>query len=455
MAAFYATNLWSLRVLSLVMGSVLLAGCGGQPSGQAQTPLPKVTVTEAVEQETIDYDQYVGRTEASETVEVRSRVYGYLKTVAFDDGDHVASDQPLFMIEPDEYQAIHQQSLAKITVWESKLALAKSKLARDEKLIGSGAISREEYDESLAAVQEAEASVVAAKVDAERTALDLKYTVLRAPISGRIDRALVTPGNLLTGGSTQGTMLTRIVKVEPIHVYFDVDERSLLRYQRLGRDAADASVQKTVREQEIPCYLQLADETDFPHVGNLDFVENRIDPATGTIKIRGVFANRDRRLMPGLFVNVRVPVSGRYRALMIPERALATDQGEKCVYVVDSDNLVTRRTVTLGAQRGPLRIIQSGLKPSERVIIKGLQRVRPQQEVEAVFEPTLSIDQPATPSASQAATGEPSESPGSVSAVEGVAKPKAGAAEKPPAAKAKPDSPAKPPASAQPASPTP
>jgi RND family efflux transporter MFP subunit len=393
--------------LRVAIAAVLVAGisgCSGPAGNAPEMPTPKVTVSEVALQETIDYDQFVGQTEASETVEIHARVFGYLKTVDFQDGDYVAAEQPLFTIEPDEYKAIHKQSLAKITVGESKVDLAKTKLARNEKLIKSGSISKEEYDESVAALREAEAIVIAAKADADRSALNLKYTVILSPIAGRIDRTFVTPGNLLTGGATSGSLLTRIVRVEPIYVYFDVDERSLLRYLRMSQGQADASPQKSVRERGIPCYLQLADESDFSHAGTLDFAENRIDPGTGTIKIRGVFANEDRQLTPGLFARVRVPVSEKYEALLIPERAIANDQGKKYVYVVDDENKVARRDVTLGGMRGSLRIVQAGLKAGEHVIVNGLQRVRPEQKVEpkievpppaaSAFLPTVEAPQP-------------------------------------------------------------
>jgi RND family efflux transporter MFP subunit len=364
-----------------------IAGCDRAPTVAAdQQVVPKVTTTDVVQQETIDFDEYTGRTEASEVVEIRARVFGYLKTIDFKDGDFVKEGQKLFTIEPDEYDAIHRQSLSKIAVEESKLQMAKANLARREKTVASKATTREEYEEYVAAVREAEASIAAAKADANRTAVDLKYTVVKAPISGRIDRAFVTKGTLLTGGVSSGTLLTKIVNEQPMYVYFDVDERSLLRYMR-QRDEEKEAAPGSLRKLGIDCFMQLADEKDFPHKGKLDFVESEVTATTGTARVRGEFANKDRTLASGLFVRVRIPASKPYQALLIPERALATDQDIKFVYVVGDDGIATRRNVELGNQRGDMRIVTSGLKAGEQVIVKGLQRVRTGQKVEAEAEP--------------------------------------------------------------------
>jgi RND family efflux transporter MFP subunit len=347
-------------------------------------------------------------------VEVRSRIFGYLKSIEFKDGDFVTGPvlgpngevekegQVLFTIEPDEYEAIHKQSQARIDLNAANLALAKAKLARNEPLVKTGAVSREEYEESVAAVQSAQASITAAEADANRTAVDLKYTVIRAPISGRIDRAFVTVGNLLTGGAASGTLLTKIVQEQPMYVYFDVDERSLLKYMR-QRAATRETAPGSLRELGIPCYLQLADETGFPHAGTLDFVETEVNRTTGTARIRGVFPNEDRSLASGLFVRVQIPVSEPYQALLIPEAALATDQSIKFVYVVGADGTATRRTVELGGQRDEMRIITSGLQAGEQVIVKGLQRVKPGQKVDATAaeadRPPMTVRKPVVPSA--------------------------------------------------------
>jgi len=381
----------ALSVL-LLFALGISAGCNNSaPAAAEQKVAPKVTTTTAIKQETTDFDEYTGRTEASAAVEIHARVFGYLKSVEFRDGDFVKEGQTLFTIEPDEYQAIHDQSLSKIAVWESKLEVAKANLARRKKLLPGGTISREEYDEYAAAAREAESAVVAAKADASRTAVDLNYVVVKAPISGRIDRAMVTKGTLLTGGAGAGTLLTKIVNEQPMYVYFGVDERSLLRYMR-QRSETRASAPGSLRKLGVDCFVQVADEKDFPHQGKLDFVESEVNATTGTARLRGEFANKDHALASGLFVRVRVPASQPYEAILIPERALATDQDIKFVYVVSSDGVATRRNVELGAQRGDMRIITTGLQAGEQVIVKGLQRVRPGQKVEAEMEPAKTTE---------------------------------------------------------------
>jgi RND family efflux transporter MFP subunit len=391
------------RMLGLIvaaLGSValLVSGCNRAATASRELPAPKVTTMAVVSEKTIDADEYQGQTEASESVEIRARVFGYLKSIEFKDGDFVKGPvlgpdgevqeegQVLFTIEPDEYDAIHKQSLARIDLNQANLTLAKAKHARNATLVKSGAVTREEFEESAAAVATAEAAITAAQADANRTAVDLKYTVIRAPIDGRIDRAYVSVGNLLTGGTSSGTLLTKIVKESPIYVYFDVDERSLLRYMRRRADTRK-SAPGSLRDLGIPVFLQLADETDFVHEGTLDFVETEVSRTTGTARIRGVFANEDRALASGMFVHVQIPVSEPYEALMIPEAALATDQSIKFVYVVGGDGKAERRNVTLGGLRGDMRIITSGLKAGEQVIVKGLQRVKPGQQVEAELAP--------------------------------------------------------------------
>ncbi|WP_428307708.1 efflux RND transporter periplasmic adaptor subunit [Lacipirellula sp.] len=380
--------------LSRVLLIVACVGCAAGAPEPVAPPTPSVTVAAVTAREITDFDEYTGRTEASEIVEIRSRIFGFLKTIDFKDGDFVKEGQTLFTIEPDEYQAIHEQSLAKIAVNSANLELSRSKLAMKEKLRPNGAISQEEYEEAVAAVHEAEATIAAAKADANRTAVDLKYTEIKAPISGRVDRALVSKGNLLTGGQSSGTLLTTIVNEQPMYVYFDVDERSLLRYMR--QRPPEKSSTGNLSDQGVACFVQLADEKDFPHRGLIDFASAAVNASTGTARLRAVFENADHALASGLFVRIQIPVSKPYEALLIPERALSTDQNTKFVYVVGDDDVANRRVVELGRREGELRVITSGLSAGDRVIVKGMQRVKPGQKVDAEVEPQATTAAPSS-----------------------------------------------------------
>lgn len=390
-------------------------GCKSESSAPAAKMPLKVVCAPALVQKITDYDSFVGRTEEAESVEVRSRLSGFLRTIEFKDGAFVKEGDLLATIEPDEYQAIHNQSLARITLWEAKLDLARSKLRRAQSLIKTSAISQEELDESVSGVKEAEASLFAAQSDAARTELDLKYTKILSPISGRIDRALVTPGNMLTGGLGNGTLITRIVSVAPVYAYLDVDESTILGYIRKAQaneaksvaaqstetaqptqptdttsdqasKAANGKPRASLRDLNVPCYLQLNDESEAKHQGVLDFVENRVDKTTGTIRIRGIFQNEEGVLRGGMFVRARVPVSEPYDAVLIPETAIGTDQNFKFAYVIDASNKPIRRNLKLGAAQGTLRIVREGIAVGERVVIRGIQRVRPDVEVDVQME---------------------------------------------------------------------
>lgn len=384
-----ATHRFKPIVLGFSIAFIAILGSSGcSRSGPTSTaPVEiRVSAVEAIQLETIDYDEFVGQTEATETVDVRSRVSGFIQSIDFVDGSYVQTGDLLFRIEPDSYEAIHQQSLSRIELWKAKLELAQSKLARAKSLFDSRAISDEEYDEAVAAVKEAEASIIAAQADAKRTALDLKYTEVRAEIDGRIDRAFVTPGNMVTGGLGSGTLLTRIVKNKPIYAYVDVDERSLLRYLRLYTSQSEQNedrTSKSLSDQNIPCSLKLADEEDFNHQGKLDFIENRVDRETGTIRVRGIFDNGDSLLTGGLFIRLRIPVSNPYQSVLVPEQAIGTDQGSKFIYVLDENGIPERRTVKLGQQKRSWRIISEGLQHGEKVVYRGMQRIRPQTPVVA------------------------------------------------------------------------
>lgn len=384
--------------LYVALGSLLgfvLIGCQKPNQKPAAIPL-KIATVQAVSKQITDYDEYVGRTGAIETVEVRARVTGYVKQIHFSDGQTVQENDLLFSIEPDVYQAAHQQALAKIELMKARVGLAKSKLARAKSLIDVKAISQEEYEENVAALTEAQAQEISAQADSQISALDLKYTEVRSPISGRIDRALVTPGNIVTGGLGTGTLLTTIVKNDPMYVYFDVDEQSVLRYQRMEsqREPNDPTKTQTsngLKSLEIPCLVQLGDEKNFPHRGKLDFLQNRIDERTGSIKLRAVLDNQNNLLKSGMFVRVRVPVSQPYDAVLVPEASIGVDQDTRYIIAIGADKKPVRRSVELGRSIGTWRVITKGLDAGTEIVYRGLQRVRPNTEL-TVEQTSIPLD---------------------------------------------------------------
>lgn len=368
--------------LALLIGLVVVLGCSQPPAANNSKQPPVVLCVDAISQELEDFDEFLGRTESSETVLVQSRVSGFLESIEFSEGEPVKEGDLLAKIESEEYNAIHKQSLANIKLWESRLELAKVTFKRYEDLLAKNSVSKSEYDESAEAVIEAQSQVEAAKAEADRTALDLKYTKILAPISGRADRALVTPGNVLTGGLGQGTTLTTIVKDTPMFAYIDVDELALLSYKRRVQEAGGQKEGVALKDLKIPCFLQLQDETDYPHEGYLDFAGNRIESSTGTIRLRGVFANEDHLLQGGLFVRVKIPAGEAYQGTLIPEQCIALDQADRIAYVVNDKNEVEMRKLELGNKFGSMRAIRSGINPGDRVIYQGMQMVRPGLVVE-------------------------------------------------------------------------
>jgi RND family efflux transporter MFP subunit len=365
----------------LVLGSCLgLAGCARPP---AETPVeapPPVTVSYPVEREVTDYADFTSRTAAVNSVELRARVSGYLDRVNFKEGALVQKGDVLFEIDPRTYQAVLRKAEGDLATVEARLQRLEADLGRARRMIASGAIGQEEYDKIAGDRGEAAAARGAARAAVERTRLDVGFTKVTAPVSGRISRYYVTVGNLVSAGDqTPGTLLTTIVSVDPMYAYFDVDERTVQRVKQLIREGQLRSPD----DGEIPVWLGLANEDGLPHRGTVNFVDNQVNAKTGTLRVRGDFPNKDEALSPGYFARVRVPISAPHRALLISERALDTDQGQKIVYVVDRDNRVSSRPVRLGALHDGLREITDGLKPGERVIVNGLQQVRPGMAVEA------------------------------------------------------------------------
>src|SRR6266567_5578201 len=363
----------SLATFALTFG-LLVGGCG-KPAPKTAPPPPVVSVVQPIEREVIEWDDYIGRLESPETVEVRARVNGYLDKVHFKEGKEVKKGDLLFTIDPRPYQAEYDRADAEHQRAISQSALAMNDFERAKRLIATKAISEEDYDTKGKTYTAAQAAVMSAKAAANLARLNLEFTEIHAPISGRISRTVVTEGNLISGGvsGAGASLLTTIVSLDPVYCYGDADERAVLKYIRLSKEGK----RESARDKEIPAEMELADETGFPHKGRIDFLDNRIDPNTGTMRARGVFSNADHSLSPGFFVRIRVPGSGKYPALLIPDRALGSDQAQKFVYVVNAEKKVEFRPIQIGPMIDGLRVVRSGLKAEEQIIVEGLLRVRP------------------------------------------------------------------------------
>lgn len=364
------------RMILVTAILALAIGCTPSRPKLVEGPPPGVTVSKPLQKQITDYNEYTGKVEAVETVTVKARVFGYLEKVNFTDGQEVSKGKVLFEIDPRPYQAALDQAEAKVKLAQTRESLARADHARSEKLLRSGSIGREEFDKTLAAMDEAGASVRAAQADLEQDKLNLGFTKIASPIDGKIGKQLVNPGNLVHGSEANATSLATIVSMDPVYIYFDVDEPAMYRYkQQAIKDGrmADAS---DVKSAKIPVKAGLVGDTDYPYEGYIDFVDNRVDPGTGTIKVRAVFKNPKRLLVPGSFARVTIAEGQPYPALLVPERAVGNDLGQKYLYVVNSNNTVEYRPVKLGTLHGIWRVVTSGIDKDDRVIINGLQRAR-------------------------------------------------------------------------------
>jgi RND family efflux transporter MFP subunit len=371
-------SLLGIGLALLLCLSVGMAGCAPAPPAAPAAP-PVVTVSRPVEREVTDYADFTARTAAVDSVEVRAHVWGYLDRVNFKEGALVKKGDVLVELDPRPYQALLNQAWAKVAQDEAQLRYDEAEYQRNLRLVRTGAVSRSELDRSAAARGVDIANVAADKAAVASRQLDLEYTKVLAPVSGRVSRYVVTVGNLIQSGDQGGgTLLTTIVSVDPIYAYFDVDEHTALRVRQLVREGKSDSP----RDGGFPVSLGLANEKGHPHRGTINFVDNQVNPRTGTIRLRGVFPNKDQVLLPGLFARVRAPVGRPHKALLVSERALDTDLGRKVLYVVNRNNEVVSRPARLGALHNGLREIVGGLKPGERVVVKGLQQVRPGVTVE-------------------------------------------------------------------------
>ena len=350
--------------------SALTVGC--EPPGRPPPQPVEVTVARPLVAEITDWDEYTGRLAATESVEVRSRVTGYLEATRFVEGNLVKAGDLLFVIDPRPFRAALAEARAEADSAAARLKLAENDQARASRLFKSRTIPEEELDTRTQLALQAAADLAAARAAVAQAELDLEFCSVRAPISGRIGRRLVTEGNLVTGGEKDATLLTTIVSLDPIHAYVSADEQAYLRYLRLAR----AGTRPSSREVRTPVRMQLADETGWPHEGYVDFVDNQLDVATATIEGRAIFPNPDGVLTPGLFARLQVRGEGPYRAILVPDAAIGTDQARRFVYVVGTDGLPEVRFVEPGRAVGLLRVIRSGLTGDEQLVINGLPRVR-------------------------------------------------------------------------------
>jgi RND family efflux transporter MFP subunit len=334
---------------------------------------PQVTVAPAVERVVADWDEFTGHFEAVNSVEVRPRVGGFLQRVGFVEGSIVHQGDVLFVIDQRPYEAEVARTEAILAQARTRNQLAVMEMERAQKLVSTQAISREELDARTSGRAEGDAAVRAAEAAVKVARLNLEWTVVRAPISGRVGRAEITAGNLVQAGAPSPTLLTTIVSLDPIYVYFDTDEQAYLKYM------AAPSAGTAGR----PVLIGLANESGFPHEGRLNFVDNRVDGASGTINARALLSNTNHLFTPGLFARVRLLGSDRHLATLVQDQAIGTDQDRKFVLVLKSDNTVEYRPVVTGRVVDGLRTVQSGLKPGERVVINGLMRVRPGMKVAA------------------------------------------------------------------------
>lgn len=368
-----------LRTGMLATVALLAAGCG-PAKGPPAPPPAEVTVAKPLVKEVTDWDEYTGRLAAVDTVDIRAQVGGYLQSAPFREGALVKKGDVLFVIDPRPYEAVVQEARGQLEQAKYRFELATNDLERAQKSIASGAVSVQDLDTRSKNEKAARAAVTAAEGALQLAELNLDFCRVRAPVGGRVGRKLVTEGNLVLGGAKDATLLTTLVSVDPIQVYFTADEQAYLRYQRL----AEKGQRPSSRSTPNPVRMGLMDEDGYPHLGHMDFVDNQVDPGTGTVQGRALFPNPDGLLTPGLFARVRLLGEGPYTALLVPDQAVATDQTQRIVYVVGEGGTLTPKAVRLGRKVGDLRVIRDGLGADDRVVINGLARIRPGMPVAPV-----------------------------------------------------------------------
>jgi RND family efflux transporter MFP subunit len=368
-----------------------------QPPGKAapQAALPAVTVAKPLAREIVEWDEYTGRFDAVETVEVRVRVSGYLTEVRFKDGQAVKQGDLLFMIDPRPFERALEQAQAEVFAAKTKVENANRDIVRGQPLLEKKIISDKTFDDRMAIVRDAEAAQKVAEAKVKTAELDLSFTTIASPISGRISRTLVTAGNWISAGSVSGaTLLTTIVSEDPIYIYFDVSENNYIKYKRL----AERGVASGAADLGAAVEVALPDERGFPHKAKVDFLDNRLDQGTGTLRARAVMSNKGGLFSPGLFARVRVTGTAPYTAVLIPDEAIGTDQTNKYVLTVGEDGTVARKGIVPGPLFNGLRVVREGMTGDEWVITKGLQRARPGQKVAPKRE-TLAVSEAAADAA--------------------------------------------------------
>ena len=356
----------------VIIAAAFLCGCNRQTAMPAFPPVA-VTVAKPVEREVVNYAEFTGNTAAVKNVDIRARVSGYLDKVGFDEGAVVKAGDMLFVIDPRPYQAALDMAQANVDQAQAQLQLAESNFKRAEDLQKRGVISPQDFETQSANRNQAAASLLANQAALETAKLNLEFTQVRSPIDGRTSIYNYTIGNLISGGDTTSSgILTNVVSLDPAYVYFNVEERGLLAYQEMIR-----SGKVLTQDGKALVEMQLANETSYLHKGFIDFVDNRVDPSTGTIRVRGAFPNKDGFLRPGLFAQLRIASSPKYKAVLISDLAVGYDQGQPIVYVVGADDVATAKSVKLGALSEGLRVVESGVVPEDRVIVNGIVHLRP------------------------------------------------------------------------------
>lgn len=363
---------------SLLLAAHLLVGCDSKPVAGSAPPPPSVTVARPLQKTITEWDEYTGRFAAVATVEVRARVSGFIDSIHFKDGQLVKQGDLLFVIDRRPYTFAVEQAKAEVERAQAKLQIATLDVERATPLVRNQTLTEREFDTRRSNQREAAGAVASLQAAMKQSELNLEWTEVRAPIAGRISDRRVDAGNLVSGGQTGATLLTAIVTLDPIHFVFDASEADLLRYTRL----AAAGARPLSRDVQNPVSVRLADESDYKHQGRMDFVDNVLNPKTGTIRGRAIFENKDGLLTPGYFGRLRL-FGGQHDALLVPDSAIASDQASKIIFTVADDGTVGTKQVELGPIVEGLRLIRSGLAPIDRIVIDGLQRARPGQKVTA------------------------------------------------------------------------